>query len=154
MPELYNILKWLHILSAIVALGANATYGVWLASVARHPEALSFTLRTIKLIDDRMANVAYALSLVTGLLLVWLGPYPLTAPWLIVALGLYALVLVLGLLGYSPTLRRQILLAETVGPSSPQYAAVARRGTLIGVALAVVVVAIEFLMATKPVLWG
>lgn len=151
---LYNTLKWLHILAAIVGLGANATYGLWLARVARHPEALAFTLKTIKLIDDRMANVAYALSLVTGLLLVWLGPYPLTAPWLMVALGLYALTLLLGLFGYSPTLRRQIHLAETVGPDAPEYAATARRGTLIGVTLAVLVVAIEFLMTTKPALWG
>jgi uncharacterized membrane protein len=151
---LYNTLKWLHILAAIVGLGANATYGLWLARAARHPEALAFTLRTIKLIDDRMANVAYALSLVTGLLLVWVGPYPLSAPWLIVALGLYALLLVLGLLVYSPTLRRQIQLAETVGPQAPEYAAVARRGTLLGITLVLLVVAIEFFMTTKPALWG
>jgi uncharacterized membrane protein len=154
MPEFYNILKWLHILAAIVALGANATYGIWLARSARHPEALAFTLKTIKLIDDRMANVAYALSLVTGLLLIWIGPYELTTPWLMVAMGLYALVLLLGFLGYSPTLRKQIQLAETVGAQAPEYAAVARRGILLGVSLAVLVVAIEFLMATKPALWG
>ena len=27
---LYPILKWLHVLSAIVALGANLTYGLWI----------------------------------------------------------------------------------------------------------------------------
>jgi uncharacterized membrane protein len=32
---LYNSIKWLHILAAIVALGANATYGIWLARVRR-----------------------------------------------------------------------------------------------------------------------
>lgn len=151
---LYDTVKWLHILAAITALGANITYGVWMARVARQPDALSFTLRTIKLIDDRLANPAYALSLVTGLLLVWIGPYPLLAPWLAVALVLYASLLLLGILGYSPALRRQVQLAETAGPASADYAAAARRSTLLGIALVVIVVAIEFLMAVKPQLWG
>jgi len=34
---LYNIVKWFHILAAIIALGANATYGLWLARAARSP---------------------------------------------------------------------------------------------------------------------
>ena len=37
----YNTVKWLHILAAIVGLGANATYGLWLSRVARHPAALA-----------------------------------------------------------------------------------------------------------------
>jgi len=151
---LYNSIKWLHILAAIVALGANATYGIWLARVRRNPEALAFTLKTIKLLDDRLANPAYGASLVTGLLLVWLGPFTLTTPWLLAALGLYAGLILLGLFGYSPLLRAQIRAAETAGAESPEYAALARRGTVMGIALAVIVVTIEFLMATKPQLWG
>jgi hypothetical protein len=46
---LYLLLKWLHVLAAIVAVGANVTYGIWIAGPSRHPEALSFTLRGIKL---------------------------------------------------------------------------------------------------------
>ena len=151
---LYNTVKWLHILAAILALGANATYGIWLARVRGNPAALAFTLKTIKLLDDRLANPAYGVSLITGLLLVWLGPYPLTAPWLVVALVLYVGAILLGLFGYSPLLRAQIQAAETGGAESAEYAALSRRGTLMGIALAVMAVAIEFLMTTKPQLWG
>jgi uncharacterized membrane protein len=151
---LYGTVKWLHILAAIVALGANITYGVWMAGVARNPAALSFTLRTIKWIDDRLANPAYAVSLITGLLLVWIGPYGLLEPWLVVVLVLYTSILLLGIFGYSPTLRRQIALAENPGPASAEYAAVARRSTLLGIALVLIVVVIEFMMTAKPQLWG
>jgi len=56
-------------------------------------------------------------------------------------------------LGYSPTLRRQIQAAETSGPASTEYAALARRGTMLGIILAVIVVTIELVMVTKPKLW-
>jgi uncharacterized membrane protein len=150
---LYNIVKWFHILAAIIALGANATYGVWLARASRSPESLPFTLKTIKFLDDRMANPAYGLLLLTGLLMVGLGGWSITSSWIDIALILYIAAILLGLLGYSPTLRRQIQAAETTGPASPEYAALARRGTLLGILLAVIVVTIELIMVTKPVLW-
>ena len=83
---LYLLLKWLHILAAIVAVGANVTYGIWLTRAARHLEALPFTLRGIKQIDDRIANPAYGLLLVTGLLMVFVVRLPLTTPWLLTSL--------------------------------------------------------------------
>jgi len=35
--SLFVIVKFLHVLLAIIAVGFNATYGVWLARVAREP---------------------------------------------------------------------------------------------------------------------
>lgn len=105
---LYLLLKWLHVLAAIVAVGANITYGVWLARASRQPDALPFTLRGIKLIDDRLANPAYGLLLVTGLVMVFTGRLSLTTPWLLAALVLYGLVALVGLLGFTPALNRQI----------------------------------------------
>lgn len=55
----YALLKFLHVLFAIVALGANATYGVWLTTAGRDPAQLGFALRGVKLLDDRFANPAY-----------------------------------------------------------------------------------------------
>ena len=133
--------------------GGNATYGIWLARASRSPENLPFALRTIKFLDDRMANPAYGLLLITGLLLVGLGHWPISSSWLDIALILYVIVLLIGLFGYSPTLRRQIEAAETSGPASPAYAALARRGTALGIVLAVIVVGIELVMVTKPMLW-
>jgi uncharacterized membrane protein len=151
---LYLLLKWLHVLAAIVAVGANVTYGIWIARASRNPEALPFTLRGIKLIDDRVANPAYGLLLVTGLLMMFTIGLPLTTPWLLTALVLFILVVLVGLLGYTPTLRRQIQLLESEGFHSSSYQAVARRGATLGIVLGVLVVAIIYLMVVKPGLWA
>ncbi len=151
---LYQIIKWIHILSAITALGANITYEVWISRATKKPEVLPFTLRTVKLIDDWLANPAYVLLLITGFLMVWITKFPLTTPWLLTSLVLYALLALMGLLIYTPTLKRQIELAQEVGPSSPVYLQIARRATIVGAALAVFAVAIVFLMVVKPPLWA
>jgi uncharacterized membrane protein len=74
----YAFLKSLHVLLAIVAVGFNAAYGVLLARAAREPEHLSHVLRTVKVLDDRFANPAYGLLLVTGLAMVVVGDVDLT----------------------------------------------------------------------------
>lgn len=147
---LYLVLKWLHVLLAITAVGTNITYGLWLTRAYRDPQFLPFALRTIKILDDRIANPAYALLLLTGLAMVFFGGLSLTTPWILTALVLYGAVMLIGLLGYTPTLRKQIELAETVGFKSEEYAAVAQRGTILGLLIALLVVAIIFLMVTKP----
>jgi uncharacterized membrane protein len=146
---LYLILKWLHVLLAIAAIGTNLTYGIWLARAARSPEALPFVLRGVKLLDDRVANPAYGLLLVTGLAMVYVAGYPLTTRWILIGLILYVIVVLLGLLGYTPTLRQQVQLAEQGRQDSPEYAALARRGRILGIVLAVLVVAIVFVMVVK-----
>ena len=151
---LYLVVKWLHVLSAIVAVGSNVTYGVWIARASRKPDVLSFTLRGIKLIDDRLANPAYGLLLVTGFAMVGLAHLPIRLPWLLTSLVLYTAVVLLGLFGYTPTLREQIRILESEGPRSPRYLALARRGGLLGGVLAVLVTLIVFLMVVKPALWG
>lgn len=147
---LYLILKWLHVLLAAVAIGANLTYSVWLIRASRAPEVLPFTLRGIKILDDRMANPAYGLLLVTGLGMVFVGPWPLTTPWILISLALYLVVVLLGLFGYTPTLRKQIELVESGSRESAEYTALSQRGTILGIALGVLVVAIVFLMVVKP----
>lgn len=150
----YLILKWLHVLAAVAAVGSNITYGIWIARASRQPEALPFTLRGIKRIDDRLANPAYGLLLVTGLLMAFVGSIPLTTPWLLTSLVLFVAVVLIGLLGYTPTLRRQIEALDSEGIRSANYQALARRGTILGIVVAVLVVLIIFLMVVKPALWA
>ncbi len=146
----YLLLKLLHVLAAIVAVGANVTYGIWIASGSRDQKSLPFTLRVIKRIDDRLANPAYGLLLVTGVAMVLISGLPLTTPWLIVSLCLYVAVVLVGLLGYTPTLKEQIRALESSGSASPAYRAAARRGVWLGVVLAVLAVLILFFMVVKP----
>ena len=148
----YTALKYAHVLSAIVAVGFNASYAIWLARAARDPEHELFVLRGIKILDDRFANPAYALLLVTGLAMVVVGHLDLSTFWLAAALVLYAILVALGLGVYTPTLRRQIQTLEAVGPSAPAYRTLARRGSIVGGVLAAIVLVIVFLMVTKPTL--
>jgi uncharacterized membrane protein len=147
---LFTITKFIHVTLAIIAVGFNASYGIWIARSARDPEHIGFVMRTIKLIDDRVANPAYGLLLLTGLLMAFSAGYPLTTFWIAAALALYALIVVLGLAVISPNFRRQLAALETEGPASPAYRAAARRGRRWGIAVSVLVLAIVFLMVVKP----
>ena len=148
--SLYTFLKFLHVLLAIIAVGFNASYGIWLARATREPEHELHVLRGIKLLDDRFANPAYALLLVTGISMVVVGDLSLTTFWLATALVLYAVLVLVGLGVYTPTLRKQIAVLEAQGATSAEYRRLAKRGTGVGILLAVIVIGIVFLMVTKP----
>ncbi len=148
----FEIIKWIHILMAIVAVGFNASYGIWLARAAREPEHQLHVLRGIKVLDDRFANPAYGVLLATGIWMVAISPFEITEFWILTALVLYAIALVLAAAVYTPTLRKQIAVLESEGPSSPAFQRLSSRGRVVGIALAVDVVAIVFLMVTKPTL--
>jgi uncharacterized membrane protein len=147
---LYTTVKLLHILFAIVAIGFNASYAIWLQRAARSPEHLGFALRGVKLLDDRMANPAYGLLLLSGLAMVFLGHYPPTTFWIDAAVVLWIVAVAIAAFGYTPTLRRQIQTLDAAGAESPEYRALDRRGSMIGIAVFVVVLAILVLMVFKP----
>ena len=148
--DLYPWLKTLHILFAIVAVGFNISYGIWQARAAREPEHTGYALRGIKFLDDRVANPSYAGLLMVGIVLVLIGPYEFTTFWVAVAIGLYVLMFVVAILVYSPTLKRQIAAYETSGAQSAEFAQLGARGRLVGMILAVLVIAIIVLMVVKP----
>ncbi len=151
---IFLLVKWIHVLSAITAVGANATYGIWMARARREPGVLPFVLHSIKLIDDRVANPLYALLLLTGLTMAFTVPIPLNTPWLMSALILYAIATLLGMAVFVPIFRRQVRLLESEGSQSPKYKASARLSTVFGLVVGVVVLMITFLMVVKPALWA
>jgi uncharacterized membrane protein len=147
----FLVVKFLHVLLAIVAVGANATYGLWIGRASRDPSVLPFALRGVKILDDWVANPAYLLLFVTGVIMVeGLHVFSFEQLWLRLGVALWALALVLGYGVYTPTLRRQIAVLEAEGVSSPRYRRLAARGTAVGILLAVVVVVIVFVMVAKP----
>ena len=145
----FLLLKWLHVLSAIVAVGANATYGLWSGRAGNDPAHLGFALRGIKFMDDRLANPAYGVLLVTGLIMAF-TTYSITLTWILIGLGLYAVMAVLGVGVYSRTLNRQITTLDAEGPSSPAFRALSARATAVGIFLGVIAVAVVFDMVFKP----
>ena len=149
---MYTFIKVVHVFLAIIAVGFNASYGIWLGRAAKEPDHELHVLRTIKVLDDRFANPAYALLLISGVAMVLIADIPLTTFWIAASLGLYVFVVIVGLGLYTPTLRRQIQTLEAEGPESAGYKRLATRGNVLGVVLAVPIVVIVFFMVLKPTL--
>jgi uncharacterized membrane protein len=150
LATVYLLVKLLHVLCAVVAVGANVTYGVWFARANANPASASFALRGVKLIDDRIANPAYGLLLVTGALNVWIGGIGFGTPWVAWALGLFAVLGIIGFAGYTPTLKQQIAAVERGGPADPEAVRLAQRGQLLAAAMFLLILAILVLMIFKP----
>ena len=118
-----------------------------------------FAIRTIQKLDRRLANPAYMAQLATGLVLVWLLKLDLFGTsWLLLGIGLYVAVAVLGITVYAPVLRTQAelagqLAADGEGAVTAEYREVAHRSTVLGVLATVMVVVIVVLMVSKPHLW-
>lgn len=147
---LFLVIKWIHVLSAIVAIGSNVTYGFWLSRAKNDPQYLPFALTTIRVMDNALANRAYGLLFLTGAIMVYLARLYLTTPWLLIALVLYFSVVLLGLLVFAPNLRRQISLLQSEGPESPAFQALSRQGNQIGFLVIGITVVIVFLMVVRP----
>ena len=145
----FLLLKTVHILAAITAVGSNLTYGAWGARGKRDPDHLGFVLRGIKFIDDRIANPAYGLLLLTGLLMAFLQ-YSIGTSWILIGLGIFIVLAIGGGAGYTPTLKKQIEVLDRDGSSSAEYKALDSRATGIGMFLGVLAIAAVFVMVYKP----
>jgi uncharacterized membrane protein len=145
----YGLLKFVHVLLAITAVGSNITYAAWNARGAMEPQHLAFALRGIKFLDNRVANPAYGLLLVTGLILVAVGNLGLRG-WIIAALILFVLLIVVAVGFYSRVTNRQIEVLEESGESSPAYLQLAGQARLYGIVSGVIALLIVFVMVVKP----
>lgn len=149
---LYDLLQFVHVLAAIFAVGFNASYGIWLARAGKEPQHMAFSLRVIKTLDDKFANPAYVILLITGVAMVIESGIGFSTFWISTALGLFIVTTLIALLVFTPTLRKQVELAEAGRLDSPEFGSLAKRGGILGAVLGVLVVIIVFLMVTKPTL--
>jgi uncharacterized membrane protein len=137
------------VLSAIIAVGTNVTYFVWLSSARKHPEQAPHVLPGLRTLDMRLANPAYVVLPITGILMVLDADLGFTTFWIATAIGLYVALAVLAGAFFSPALRRQVeLAAASAEPST--YDQAARRTTVAGVITMLPVAAILYLMVIKP----
>jgi uncharacterized membrane protein len=148
----YLPLKLVHVLSAIVAVGTNVTYFVWLAVMkGRSQPEQSFALETIKKLDSRLANPAYGILPLTGVLMVLVSDaFEFTMFWILAAIGLYVLVGVIAGVFFAPSLRRQTELVAREGTGSGAYEAAARRTRTTGLLTMLPVAGILYLMVMQP----
>lgn len=145
----YALLKYLHVLLAITALGSNITYAVWKTLAAREPAHGSFALRGISFIDQRVANPAYGLLLITGLVLLAVGQWGFQG-WVIASLILFALLSVVAVGFYARVVRQQIQAMDTEGLASAAYKRLDGQAMIYGIISLVIALAIVFMMVVKP----
>jgi len=146
----YTWVKLLHVLAAIVAVGTNVTYFVWLSRVKNEPAHDAFVLQGLHVLDRRLANPAYILLPVTGVVMVLVGDLDFSTFWIVTAIGLYVAMAVFAGVFFTPSLRRQLELAQADGARSTAYADASRRTTLTGGITMALIAAILYLMVIKP----
>jgi len=144
----YTLLKYVHVLLAITAVGSNITYGVWNALAAREPAHTPLAQKGIAFIDRRVANPAYGLLLITGLALVAVGG--LRQGWILAALILFVLLIVVAIGFYSRVIRQQIKVMDSEGLGSAAYKRLVGQATIYGIISLVIALLIVFLMVVKP----
>lgn len=149
MVFVYELLKFIHIASAITAVGANITYGVWNVRGAADPSHMGFMLKGIKFLDNRIANPAYGVLFLSGLVMIFVGHWG-PALWVIVGIVLFIAIAVIGGAVYTPLLSNQIRLADAGDTSSPEFMRLANRSRIIGPVLGLLVVVILIMMVFKP----
>jgi Predicted integral membrane protein (DUF2269) len=144
----YVLIKFFHILIAILALGTSAGLGIVLEFYGSHPAHGLFLLRAIARIVALFVIPGYVLMLVTGLWMVNLS-WPWTTHWILAALVLWSLGIALLSLSLS-VLRKQVRLFQAEGLTSPAYVRASLLGRGLGAATGLVVVILLYLMVFKP----
>ncbi len=155
----YDLAKWLHILSSTVLFGTGigTAFQMVFAMARRDPAHIAGTASGVVLADWLFTTPAGVIQPATGLWLSYLAGWSLTEPWLLITYALYLLALACWL----PVVRLQIRLrdlareAVAAGTDLPPEAYRAYRlWFLLGWPAFAALIAIYWLMVTKPPLWG
>jgi len=153
---LYFLVKYLHVLGAIVILGTGTGIAFFMLMAHRSGDA-AFIARTASIVviaDMLFTLTAVLLQPLTGGFLMMLSSTGFTELWIAASLALYA---VAGLF-WVPVIFMQIEMRDLAraasaqgAPLPPRYFALIRRWSLFGIPGFGSVMAILWLMITKPV---
>jgi uncharacterized membrane protein len=143
------LLKLVHILSAMLAVGTNATAIFWLRHAGRDPERIRFAVGGIRRLDKKLAIPAFGLLVLTGGLMVYLGVYDITDGWVLTALVLYVGLAIAGMTVMGPALKRVVAEAER-DPNGDAFDVAERTSLRYTIGSLAILVVIVVLMVTKP----
>jgi hypothetical protein len=148
---LYLFFKFLHVFSAMISVGANMSYGVWLMKGNKEKEHLLFSVKGIKFLDDFVANPCYFIALISGFIMLYLSTgsiKPFT--WNLYALILFSFMGIIAFIFYTPYLSKQIKLLEENKYDSDEYKSLEKKQNYIGYILGLIALVIVILMVFKP----
>jgi len=147
----YPLAAFAHVIAAIIAVGTNLTYVLWLRLAGRDRSRLAFAIGGIRYLDRRLAIPSYAVLLVSGLAMILSGRWSVRALWLEIAFALFVGLTYVGIVVFAPAIRRLLAAAEA-DPRSANYAHEARFTRLLFVISSGLLLAIVALMVFKPVM--
>lgn len=147
--QIWVVLKLVHILSVITAVGANLTYQFWYARAGQEQDRLVWVIESVRRLDRRVANPAYLVAALAGIGIVVTGPYTFQMPWIAAAIVIYIAIAMLGAMLYAPAMRLQLELARTA-PASDEYRVAAKRTRTLGMIATGMVLLIVILMVLQP----
>lgn len=159
MSDVYLALKLLHILSSTVLFGTGlgTAFSMWRAHRHGDPRVVAVVARNVVLADWVFTTPAVIVQPLTGLALIHLLGYPLTAPWLLASVVLYAIVGAcwLPVVGLQRRMRQLADAAVARGEPLPgPYHRCFRLWFALGWPAFLGVIAIFALMVWKPALWA
>ena len=146
----YMLLKVLHILFAIVAVGFSISFGIIMTTAAGHLDSTRFALRLVKRLES-VSRVAFIGLILSGLALGGMGEVSWHALWFTGSLALSLVAFTVGMTVAVPTLKAQIALAAQPTPPLDELKRLAGRSRATGMTLGLMSLVILFFMVLKPV---
>jgi uncharacterized membrane protein len=154
----YALLKVLHILSATVLFGTGlgTAFQMWMAHLGGDPRAIATVSRSAVIADFLFTTPAVITQPVTGAALMWLSGIDPLSSWLVAVYALYAVAGVCWLPVVWLQMRVRDIAREAAASGAPlpsEYASCMRLWFGLGWPAFTAVIAIFWLMVTKPDLW-
>ena len=151
----YDIGKFIHVATVIVALGAPFAYAPFTALAERsNPRAVPTVLRALRRVDFTIVTPGMILILAAGIYLLADASIRVAESW--VSVGIAAIVVLFAIIHgvVEPAVKRAIAVAERdldQGEElSAEYRALSRRINIADVVAGIVVVVAAFFMVVKP----
>ncbi len=149
---LYTLLKYLHVLLAIVAVGFNSSFGLILGR-ASHGGAdgreMKFALGTVRTMAI-IAHACYLLLLLTGIAMVYVAGYPWSLKWIHGSVALFVVAFLVATFTLLPMMRRRLAILDARGPVDPEFLALSKGSAMIAAVLTLMTLVILWLMVAKP----
>ena len=151
----YSVVVSFHVIFAVIGIGSAFAFPFLAEKAKKSPQNIKFTLDTMLTIQTKWVQPLATLVLLTGLYQVWKGPYSFSDDqWLGIAFALFAIYMgLMGAVTIKGTRRALQLVtdAEAAGtPPPPELGKILERNGKVGPILGLLIIAITFLMETKP----